>query len=161
MRRPLVALAAFALCVGSFAAVQAQDRPTTRPGAEAEYPVDICPVMDVKLDSKGKPVTRVFDGRTVKVCCARCVRTFQREAEKYHAKLDALIVKARLDAYPLKTCVVGGEELGGMGEPVNYVHRPTNQLVRFCCAGCVDSFKKTPDQYLARIDEAAKAAESN
>jgi YHS domain-containing protein len=60
------------------------------------------------------------------------------------------------DAYPLDTCVVSGEKLGGdMGEAVKYDHN--GREVRFCCKGCIDTFRKDPDKYLNKLDEAAKA----
>ncbi|MDP1580590.1 MAG: hypothetical protein Q8M02_09945 [Candidatus Didemnitutus sp.] len=63
-------------------------------------------------------------------------------------------------AYPLTVCVVSGEELGSMGKPVDYTHQEAGQsdrLVRFCCAGCIKTFKKDPAKYLAQIDQAAQA----
>lgn len=146
-----------ALALATYGAALAQQGgPTTRPTGATQYPLDTCPVMGVKLDSKGKPITKEYDGRTVKVCCARCVRTFEQNPEKFHAKMDKLIVGEQLDAYPLTTCVVSGEALGEMGDPVNFVHRPENRLVRFCCEGCVEAFRKDPVPFLAKIDEAAK-----
>jgi YHS domain-containing protein len=157
LRRTLLALAMVAvLGVGSYAAVAQDGKPATRP-TKAEYPLDTCPVMNVKIDSKGSPVTFEHEGRTVKVCCARCERSFKQNPERFHAKLDAMITAKQKAAYPMKTCLVSGEELGGMGEPINYVHRPANRLVRFCCEGCVDSFKEDPAKFLAKLDEAAKA----
>ena len=37
-------------------------------------------------------------------------------------------------SYPLKTCVVSGEELGSMGEAVSYEHEGT--VIRVCCDHC-------------------------
>jgi YHS domain-containing protein len=141
------------LGVGSYVAVAQDGKPATRP-SKAEYPLDVCPVMNVKIDSKGSPITFEQDGRTVKVCCARCERSFKQNPERFHAKLDAMITARTKASYPLKTCLVSGEELGGMGEPINYVHRPTNQLVRFCCEGCVDPFKAEPEKFLVKLNEA-------
>ncbi|OGV74123.1 MAG: hypothetical protein A3K19_27055 [Lentisphaerae bacterium RIFOXYB12_FULL_65_16] len=62
---------------------------------------------------------------------------------------------AAKDTYPLDTCVVSGEKLGGMGEAVKYDHN--GREVRFCCKGCIDKFKADPDKYLKKLDEAAKA----
>lgn len=59
-------------------------------------------------------------------------------------------------AYPLQTCVVSGEKLGAMGDPVDYMHE--GRLVRFCCKGCIGKFKADPQTYLKKLDEAAKAA---
>ncbi len=61
--------------------------------------------------------------------------------------------KPAAGAYPLDTCVVSGEKLGSMGDPVVYDHEGTE--VRFCCPSCVKEFKKDPKKYLAAL-EAAK-----
>ena len=53
------------------------------------------------------------------------------------------------DAYPLKVCVVSGEELGSMGKPVVIDHNGTE--VRFCCKDCVADFNKEPEKYLAML----------
>lgn len=61
------------------------------------------------------------------------------------------------DDYPLTTCIVSGQELGSMGDAIEYDHEGT--LVKFCCAGCVDVFKEDPVKYL-EILEIAKAAQA-
>lgn len=65
-----------------------------------------------------------------------------------------------LAAYPLTTCTVSGDKLGGsMGPALDYVWRVAGQpdrLVRFCCSDCPPDFQKDPAKYLAMID-AAKA----
>ncbi|MEZ5326077.1 MAG: hypothetical protein R3F19_13585 [Verrucomicrobiales bacterium] len=55
------------------------------------------------------------------------------------------------DAYPLTTCVVSGEELGGMGAPVVYDHNGTT--VKFCCKSCIPKFEKDPEKYLAILNQ--------
>jgi hypothetical protein len=62
-------------------------------------------------------------------------------------------------AYPLKTCLVSGEELGGMGKPADFIYRQAGQpdrLVRFCCKMCVPKFKNEPAKYLAQLAPEAK-----
>lgn len=59
------------------------------------------------------------------------------------------------ESYPLDTCVVSGEKLGKMGDPVVIQHE--GQEVRFCCAGCVGQFYKDPEKYLAKIRDAKEA----
>jgi hypothetical protein len=63
-------------------------------------------------------------------------------------------------AYPLDTCVVSGDKLGGdMGAPIDYIYKEAgkpDRLVRFCCKMCIPKFKKDPAKYLQLIDEAAK-----
>lgn len=79
--------------------------------------------------------------------------------KKAESPADAeLIAKARA-SYPLKTCLVSDEALGGMGEAVGYIHRVAGQpdrVVFFCCASCTDDFKADPAKYLKKVDDAAK-----
>lgn len=57
--------------------------------------------------------------------------------------------------YPLKTCVVSDEKLGGdMGDP--YVFKYKGREVRLCCKGCLDDFNKEPAKYLKKLDAAEK-----
>ena len=55
------------------------------------------------------------------------------------------------DDYPLKVCVVSGEELGGMGEP--YVHQHEGTTVKFCCKPCLKKFNENPQGYLAKLKQ--------
>ena len=55
------------------------------------------------------------------------------------------------DDYPLKVCVVSGEELGGMGEP--YVHQHEGTTVKFCCKPCLKKFNEDPESYLAKLEQ--------
>lgn len=122
------------------------------------YALGTCPVSGEKLGSMGEPVVKQYDGREVRFCCQACVGKFEAKQEEYLAKVDARIVSQQKDVYPLETCVVSGEKLGGMGEPVDYVYK--NRLVRFCCKGCVKSFEKDPAASLAKLDEAAIAKQA-
>ena len=56
--------------------------------------------------------------------------------------------------YPLKTCVVSGEELGKMGEPFRFVHQ--GQEIKLCCKGCEKDFLKEPAKYLGKLAAAEK-----
>lgn len=64
--------------------------------------------------------------------------------------------ETKKDEYPLTTCIVSGQELGSMGDVIEYEHEGT--LVKFCCVGCVDMFKADPGKYLELL-EIAKAAQ--
>lgn len=128
--------------------------PTTRPADS--YPLEVCPVSGEKLGNMGDPIVKKIDGRTVKFCCAGCVDKFEKDPGAWHKKMDAMIIEAGKADYPLDECVVSGEELGSMGEPINLVHRPTNTLVRLCCQGCVKAYEKNPKEYV----ETVKAAQA-
>jgi len=56
--------------------------------------------------------------------------------------------------YPLKTCVVSGEELGKMGEVKRIVFE--GQEVKFCCPDCEKDFRKDPKKYMKMIEDARK-----
>jgi hypothetical protein len=86
------------------------------------------------------------------------------EENKSSAPKTAQIVKTPEDkakaaelakSYPLNTCVVSHDSLGGMGETVDALYE--GQLIRFCCKGCVKSFNKNPEKYLKEIDSAKKS----
>lgn len=85
-------------------------------------------------------------------------------ADKSTAPDAAWLAKAKAE-YPLKTCVVSDEEIGGsMGEGIDYVYKQDgkpDRLVRFCCKDCRKDFDKEPAKYLKLIDEAAAKAKGN
>jgi len=123
------------------------------------YPLTHCVVMEddslVKPDSEDQPVNLVYNNRLVRFCCDGCINDFKENPAAYIAKLDAAVIKQQKDIYPLDTCPVSGEKLGGMGEPVNYVVGVT--LIRFCCDSCVKEFAKDPQPVLAKVTTAWKA----
>jgi YHS domain-containing protein len=58
--------------------------------------------------------------------------------------------------YPLKTCVVSGDELGKMGQPKRIVYE--GQEVKFCCPDCEKDFRKDPAKFLKKIEEGRKGS---
>jgi hypothetical protein len=62
--------------------------------------------------------------------------------------------KPKAKPYPLDTCAVSGEKLGGMGDPYVFVHE--GQEIKLCCKGCLKDFKKEPAKYLKKVAEAEK-----
>jgi len=54
------------------------------------------------------------------------------------------------DPWPLETCVVSGEKLGSMGDPIIHLHE--GREVRFCCTHCIEPFTAEPAKYLAKAD---------
>jgi YHS domain-containing protein len=57
------------------------------------------------------------------------------------------------DAYPIDYCIVSGEKLGSMGDPVAYNYK--GRTIKFCCNHCVETFEKSPEMYIAKLDSAA------
>jgi YHS domain-containing protein len=118
----------------------------------AHYPMTTCPVSDESLDAMGEPVNMVYDNRLVRFCCNMCIRKFKAAPAEYLSELDAAVIAHQKASYPLATCMVSGQKLGGMGEPLDYV--AGDHLVRFCCGGCIGAFYKNPAEYLAKLDKA-------
>lgn len=56
--------------------------------------------------------------------------------------------------YPIDTCLVSGEELGSMGEPVTFVHQ--GQEIKLCCDACQPKFEEDPAKYLAELSSKAE-----
>lgn len=59
--------------------------------------------------------------------------------------------------YPLDTCMISGEKLGGdMGDPVVFIYKTNgiNQEIKFCCPMCKPKFLKNPDKYMKIIKDA-------
>ena len=66
------------------------------------------------------------------------------------------VTRPKPTPYPLKTCVVSGEDLGEMGEPIPFVYTNggANQEIKFCCPMCKPKFLKDPDKYMKIINDA-------
>ena len=122
------------------------------------YPVEVCVLTEQPFSEKKPARNVVVNGRLIRVCCPKCEKMVQDDPKDALAKLDAAVVKAQKDSYPLKTCAVLGGELGGMGEPVDYVYG--TRLVRFCCKGCIPKFEKDPAKYMAVVDKALIAEQT-
>jgi hypothetical protein len=60
-------------------------------------------------------------------------------------------------AYPLTTCVVSGEKLGAMGDPVIMMYE--GREVRLCCSNCEKEFKADPAKFMKKLDDAAPATQ--
>jgi len=120
---------------------------------KAHYPLDTCVVSGEKLGSGGmSPVDKVYGNRLVRFCCGACPAQFESDPQKYLSKLDEAVIARQKENYPLENCVVSGQKLGSMGEPLDKVYG--DRLVRFCCKGCVAKFEANPTQYLEKIDKA-------
>jgi len=128
--------------------------------AMVHYTLGTCAISGEKLGSMGDAIVKVYDGREVKFCCSMCVPKFEKDLEASFANLDEQIIESQLPFYPTPTCVVSGEALGGgeMGDPINMVHN--GRLVRLCCLMCTKDFNANPESYIAKLDEAVIAQQS-
>jgi len=162
MKKLLLTLATF--CAGFIAlSFQDQAKPETRAERDARYaqiraaqlpsyPLDTCPISGDKLGAMGDVVEHFVDSRLVRLCCDGCVKMVDKNTADVLKKIDQAVVLAQRPIYPLDTCVVSGEKLGGMGDVIDHVDG--TRLVRFCCGSCVDAYEKDPASYMAKVDAA-------
>ena len=64
------------------------EKPEKTSSSNDNYPLKTCLVTDEGLTSMGKPYVHVWKGTTVKFCCEGCLEDFEKEPEKYLAKLE-------------------------------------------------------------------------
>jgi hypothetical protein len=58
--------------------------------------------------------------------------------------------EAKAKPYPLKTCIISDEALGGdHGDPYVFVHQ--NQEFKLCCKPCLKDFNKEPKTYHKKL----------
>ena len=58
--------------------------------------------------------------------------------------------------YPLKTCIVSGEEINDKSDMKPHVFVVEGQEVKLCCKSCLKDFNKDKVGYLKKIDAEAK-----
>ncbi len=63
--------------------------------------------------------------------------------------LGASLASAAPAAYPLKTCLVSGNELGSMGKSITKVYQ--DQEIKLCCKPCIKKFDANPAKYLGKL----------
>ena len=68
--------------------------------------------------------------------------------------LQAAEEKPKIKPYPLETCIISGEKLGGMGKPMVFEYK--GQEVKLCCKSCLKDFKKDSAKYMKKIAKAEK-----
>jgi hypothetical protein len=57
------------------------------PGAIKPYPLEACVVSNDKIDPQVPPL--VYNGQEYRFCCRGCIKKFNREPDKYAARLLA------------------------------------------------------------------------
>lgn len=116
------------------------------------YTLSTCPVSGQKLGSMGDPITLIHEGRQIQLCCSGCQAKFEKEPQVYLEKIDKEMIEDQLPYYPLETCLVSGQKLTAMGEPINRIYN--NRLMRFCCNACIAGFEKDPEAFLTKLNAA-------
>ena len=58
--------------------------------------------------------------------------------------------KPKAKPYPLETCIVSDEKLGGMGKPVVFEYQ--GQEIKLCCKACRKKFDADPATLLKKLE---------
>lgn len=132
---------------------------TTSGFAGDAYLLDTDAVTGKKLGPIGKQVIISHEGREFRFSGKKSAAKFEKKPSKYIASVDEKMIAQQLAYYPLTTCVVSGDKLGGeMGDIIDVVHQ--NRLVRLCCNGCKKALAKDPESIFAKIDAAVIETQS-
>jgi YHS domain-containing protein len=106
--------------------------------------------------TKGKSTMRIKTLILLAVSVVFAVALLGCGAEQTQTETPATQAEAQpatAEAYPIDFCVVSGEKLGSMGDPVEYNYN--GRMVKFCCGGCIETFESAPAMYIAKLDSAA------
>lgn len=92
MKTPLLTIPAAA--VAALLLVSCATQTTTDPQSPAtaatgvtRYTKETCLVTGNRLGSMGAPITKVYGNQEVKFCCQPCVAQFEKDPQRYLAKL--------------------------------------------------------------------------
>jgi YHS domain-containing protein len=58
-------------------------------------------------------------------------------------------ISTKAKPYPLKTCLVTGNDLDSMGGAIDKIYN--GQEIQFCCEPCVKKFEAHQAKYLAKL----------
>ena len=84
---------------------------------------------------------------------AQCGGGMHASGHDTHAEIASS--EKKVIVYPIDYCIVSGEKLGEMGDPVKYEYK--DRTVYFCCTGCIKKFEAEPAKYIAVLDAAVAA----
>ncbi len=101
-----------------------------------------CPVSGEAVKDLKRAPSVQYEGRTIYLCCRRCVGTFNSNPMRYASK-------------QLVRCPVSGEVVKDPAKAQTSVHQ--NRVYYFCCAKCRPQFDKEPAKY-ARQQKAPSAS---
>lgn len=167
-----LALGVFAAALALIGPAAAQERTTLKPGqvqskdGKAPATADVKPVdaEAIRAQRPSYPLTKcvasgdelgkgavdhVVKGRLVRLCCADCIASVEKDPSAAIKKVDEGVVAAQKRIYPLATCVVTGEKLSDTA--IDHVNG--TKLVRLANADAVAQFEKDPKTFMAKVDK--------
>jgi YHS domain-containing protein len=145
--------------------------------APQDKPINtMCPIgKEPIVPSAG---TIEYKGHTIGLCCPACGKAFLGWSEERRDEFVALALRGeepghghqrkapepattqpadRSFPYPLDACIVTGEKLGSIGDPVSLEHE--GRAIKLCCRGCVKQFEANPTEFIEKLDKAVVEAQ--
>lgn len=104
-------------------------------------PQTVCPVMGGKID---KAQYLDHNGKRIYFQDAKCKMEFKKNPEKYMNKLKGVQLENAPKAQNL--CPVMGQKINKQ-----YYVDYNGKRVHFCCAACIQEFKKNPEKYMEKL----------
>lgn len=143
LRSLLVVTLLFVLAVASSAQMPLEEQ-------RASYPLTACAVSGEDFSPNATPIEAEHGGTLVLMCCKGCKKDFDLAPAAFVASVHAAVIADQGPRYPLKTCVVTGEELGE--EAVDHVFG--TRLVRVKDADAAKEFDKNWGRLIGDLDDA-------
>jgi YHS domain-containing protein len=86
-----LATAALGLACAAFVTATPLEGAEAKKAKAKPYPLDTCLVSGEKLDADPRMKSHVFvhKGQEIKLCCKSCLKSFNKEPEKYLKQLEA------------------------------------------------------------------------
>ena len=113
------------------------------------YPLRSCIVTGTDLLSE-QMIFEIYRGRLLLLSGPEAAREFQLTPRIYVDLLDQAVIEAQTPDYPLTVCIVSGEPLSAVQNPIDRVK--SHRLVRLCCNNCVSEFDLQATEHLAELD---------
>lgn len=150
MKTTILTTLTLVLALGSASAATSADDKEIIAAQRPSYPLRAC-ILTGKAFSNANPAKPVvFGGRLYLIASGAETKKLEAQPDVFAKRIEDAVVKQQKPLYPMETCVVSGEELGSMGDPIELVHG--TRLVRLCCKGCKGEFAKNRAEYLEKVN---------
>jgi len=120
-----------------------------------------CPKAGAQFEQTKINIMKLFNRFCRPAICGLVLAALIAVPSSLRADGTNSVAAAKPVPYPLTTCIISGDKLGGdMGAPIVFIYQDAakgiNQEIKFCCPMCKPQFLKDPDKYM-KIIQAAEA----
>ncbi len=122
------------------------------------YLLNTDPVSGATFGPVAKQLVIDHEGRELRFVNEENIDTFRADPKKYLPAVDAALIAQQIPYYPLTTCPISGDAIGGgSGAPVDVI--VMNRLVRLGRLDSKEALLKDPAKYIAKLDAAVIEAQ--